>query len=220
MKFVIPTNVRPHWNYFLALEKDLENVSRYIEFCKDNLNTYSIELAHLLLSSASEIDTIAKCVCGILAPTTKAKNIDQYRKIISTAEENEKMHCAGPETVVPEHLKERISALKVHLPRYNMALIPWKSWAEDKNPDWWHSYNNIKHERNNHFNEATLRNALHSVAGLLAINYYYCRLELTKDKPRVRWQYRGKNVTRLMEPSSTFLRFESRYYDDPIAFPN
>jgi hypothetical protein len=46
MNFKVPDNIRPHWNYFLALEKDLETVSRYIEFSRDNLNTYSIELAH------------------------------------------------------------------------------------------------------------------------------------------------------------------------------
>jgi len=105
MTFAIPSNVRPHWNYFLALEKDLEGVSRYIEFCKDNLNTYSMELAHLLLSSSSEIDTIAKCICSILEPTAKPKNIDQYRKIIRTAEENEPNLAFNPSTgVVPERL--------------------------------------------------------------------------------------------------------------------
>ncbi len=26
------TQSKPHWNYFLALERDLEIVSRYIEF--------------------------------------------------------------------------------------------------------------------------------------------------------------------------------------------
>jgi hypothetical protein len=219
MNFAIPSNVRPHWNYFLALEKDLEGLSRYIEFCKDNLDTYSIELAHLLLSSASEIDTIAKCVCGILDPKAKPKNIDQYRKIIRAAEENETCFTfrAGAPPVLPEDQKQRMSDLKVHLPRYNMALIPWKSWAEDKNPDWWKSYNDVKHERNKHFNKATLKNALCSVAGLLSINYIYCRLELTRDKPHYRYQYRGKNVTSYMEPASTLLRFEPDFYYDPIA---
>ena len=79
MNFAIPGNVRPHWNYFLALEKGLEGLSRYIEFCKDNLNTCSIEPAHLLLSSASEIDTLAKCVCSILDPKAKPKNIVRRR---------------------------------------------------------------------------------------------------------------------------------------------
>jgi hypothetical protein len=125
MNFTIPSNVRPHWNYFLALESDLEGVSRYIEFCKDNANTYSIELAHLLLSSASEIDTIAKCVCSILDPEAKPKNIDDYRKIIRTAEENEPGFAFHPKAdVLPESLKHRISDLKVLLPRYNMALMP------------------------------------------------------------------------------------------------
>jgi hypothetical protein len=218
MNLTIHSKIRPHWNYFLALERDLEGVSRYIEFCKDNLNTYSIELAHLLLSSASEIDTIAKSVCSILDPKAKPKNIDQYRKIIRTAEENQPGLPVHPKSAVfYDDLKHRMSDLKVLLPRYNMVLMPWKSWAEDKNPDWWQSYNKVKHERNNHFNEATLRNALYSVAGLLSINYFYCRLELTRDKPQYRYQYRGKNVTGYMEPTSMLLRFEPDFYYDPIA---
>ncbi len=40
-----------HWNYFLAIESDLEKVSRYIEFAENNYGVYSIELAHLLLTS-------------------------------------------------------------------------------------------------------------------------------------------------------------------------
>ena len=49
-----------HWNYFLALDRDLEVVSRYVEFTKPNFNVYSIELAHLLFAAASEVDVIAK----------------------------------------------------------------------------------------------------------------------------------------------------------------
>ena len=44
-----------HWNYFLALERDLEIVSRYVEFCSQNFEVYSIEFAHLLFAAASEI---------------------------------------------------------------------------------------------------------------------------------------------------------------------
>jgi hypothetical protein len=51
-----------HWNYFLALEQDLETVSRYVECTSDNHKIYSIELAHLLFAAASEVDVIASCV--------------------------------------------------------------------------------------------------------------------------------------------------------------
>lgn len=155
-------------------------MARYIEFSKDNLNVYSIELAHLLLSSASEIDTLAKCVCTILEPKAKPRNIDQYRKIIRNAEENESgfgMH------VLSDNLKQRLSGMIVHIPRYNLTMTPWKPWADDKNPPWWRSYNNVKHERNQYFNEATLKNVLNSMAALLCINYLYCRLSLTNGKP-------------------------------------
>jgi len=75
----------------------------------------------------------------------------------------------------------------------------------------------VKHERNNHFNEATLRNALYSVAGLLSINYFYCRLELTRDKSQHRYQYRGQSITKYLVPASVLLRFESDFYYNPIS---
>ncbi len=34
-----------HWNYFIALEKDAEITSRYVEICTENEKTYSIEYA-------------------------------------------------------------------------------------------------------------------------------------------------------------------------------
>lgn len=52
-----------HWNYFLAIEKDLENLSRYIEFDESNLKTYSIELTHILFSASSEVDVVMKQLC-------------------------------------------------------------------------------------------------------------------------------------------------------------
>ena len=71
-----------HWNYFLALESDLERVSRYIEFDKANFKTYSIELAHLLLAASSEVDVVAKTLCQRIDSKTKLENIDDYKKII------------------------------------------------------------------------------------------------------------------------------------------
>jgi hypothetical protein len=30
-----------HWNYFLAIEKDLANIFRYIEFSRENFQVYN-----------------------------------------------------------------------------------------------------------------------------------------------------------------------------------
>ena len=72
-----------HWNYFIALERDLEVISRYIEFDNSNFGTHSVELARLLLSASSEVDVICKLICSIVSPGTKAENIVEYRNIIT-----------------------------------------------------------------------------------------------------------------------------------------
>ena len=74
-----------HWNYFLALERDLETVSRYVEFTPDNYKIYSIELAHLLFAAASEVDVIAKLLCRQLDPQKRPSSINGYKPIIKTA---------------------------------------------------------------------------------------------------------------------------------------
>jgi hypothetical protein len=99
-----------HWNYFLALASDLEEVSRFVEFNDKNFKTYSIELAHLLLAAASEVDVVAKGICGLLKPRARAQNIEHYRKIIIGN--------------IPEFFRE-----KVFIPRYNIELHPWSNWG-------------------------------------------------------------------------------------------
>lgn len=126
-----------HWNYFLALERDLETTSRYIEFIEANFETYSIELAHLLLASSSEIDVVIKGLCALIAPGEKRENIDDYRKII-------KSH-------LPEFIDESI-----FINRYGISLKPWDNWLGEVNPNWWRSYNKVKHERDIYFDQANL----------------------------------------------------------------
>jgi hypothetical protein len=81
---IIATGGKLHWNYLLALDRDMEAVSRYIEFTTANENVYSIELAHLLFAAASEVDVVAKLVCEQVDPTARRANIDDYRSILAS----------------------------------------------------------------------------------------------------------------------------------------
>ena len=129
-----------HWNYFLALERDLEAVSRYIEFCEPNFDTFSIELAHLLFAAASEVDVVAKLLCEKINPALPRGTINEYKAVLLPA--------------IPD-----IPDTDVFVSRYGLSFKPWLSWAETTNPTWWRSYNNVKHERDAHFNEATQERA-------------------------------------------------------------
>jgi hypothetical protein len=181
-----------HWNYFLALESDLAQVSRYIEFDKKNFRAYSIELAHLLLASSSEVDVIAKGICGFLEPNSPAENINHYREIINRN--------------LPSFRKEQ-----VYVPRFNLTLKPWSNWnlvKNPKNPLWWRSYNKVKHERNEYFAEANLKNVLNAIGGLLITVFYFYKLKFSIDNPN----FRERDINRLLVPESEFVRLNESYY--------
>ena len=73
-----------HWNYFLALEQDFGVMTRYIEPCEDNENTYSIELSRIIMASTQEADVVLKSLCKNIAPDEKASSIGNYYGILES----------------------------------------------------------------------------------------------------------------------------------------
>jgi hypothetical protein len=142
-----------HWNLFLALDNDIGVLSRYVELARRNESVFSIELASLLFSAASEVDVVAKILCKSIDPQADPENIDAYRKLITKAHPD-------------------LHSFRVDLPRHGLSFDPWSNWAKGKNPDWWTSYNKVKHERDKHFALANLKNTLNAVAGLYVVLIY------------------------------------------------
>ena len=125
------------WNYFLALESDLEELSRYVEFTEDNFSAYSLQMARLLLTASSEVDVVAKMLCEIIGKTPRRENINEYRKNIKPT------------------FKE-IPDFKVSVPRYGLTSHPWENWKKDTIPVWWEGHNKVKHNRNAHLMPGTV----------------------------------------------------------------
>ena len=184
-----------YWNYFIALESDLEDVSRYIEFNKDNFSTYSIELAHLLLASSSEVDVVIKELCKLISPGEKIENINDYKGII-------KKH-------LPDFINETI-----YINRYEISVKPWVNWNNEENPDWWKSYNNVKHKRNLYFNQANLQNTIRSIGALLITNYYYYKKLFEQESGS---SLDPKKVTGRLQQKSKFVQLDSSYYFSTIV---
>lgn len=157
------TNSLLHWNYFLALESDVERLARFVEFTTDNFGAYSIEMAHLFLAAASEVDVVAKQLCSAIGEEYKASNIEQYRSV----------------------LRDRFPDLErssVFLPRYGLELKPWDNWRKDETPDWWRAHNSVKHQRGEHFSQANLKNVLNAMAGLFLLILFYYRESSGREK--------------------------------------
>ena len=165
--------VKDCWNYYLILESDFTDISRYIAFEEHNKDSYSIEFSKQIQSICSEIDVVCKLYCELLDPTKKCGNIKDYANIILLENQiitNAEVKCDG------------------------FNIQPWKDWKCDHNdygngnnplnvsPSWWNSYNNIKHYRLNickstglhNYKKSNLLNTITSLAALyiLEMNMY------------------------------------------------
>ncbi|QQS33335.1 MAG: hypothetical protein IPM50_01780 [Acidobacteriota bacterium] len=187
-----------HWNYYLALERDMDKVSRFIEFSKPNMKTYSIELAHLLFAAASEVDVVCKSLCKLLDDNCKRGNIVDYRAVITA------------------NLKE-FSKEKAYAPRHGLQLDPWSSWRtrnEKSNPVWWKANTQVKHYRNEHFRHATLMNALNALAGLHICVFHYYKQLLTGEMGEIP---RNKDVNLELRPEPQLIFLKDEYYVSTVV---
>ncbi|MDP2248474.1 MAG: hypothetical protein Q8J65_10110 [Nitrosomonadales bacterium] len=147
--------VSTHWNYFLCLEDDIAELARWIELTDKNFSCYSIELARLLMTASAEVDVIAKLICKKLKPDEDAEGINGYQAILTEA--------------FPQFHKT-----SADIPKFGLKLHPWVNWSAAKNPPfWWMANNKVKHHRATDFHQATLKNVLNSVAGLLHLLIIY-----------------------------------------------
>jgi len=176
--------VNNFWNYFVVLEDDLVICSKFIEFSKKNYSTYSMELAHLLLASASECDVLLKEVCRLYSDT-KSKSINEYFTTLSNN--------------LPSIFHE-----KIVLRRYKLEFTPYEKWKVNDSPSWWNAYNKVKHNRSSDFEKANLENTLNSMAALLILNYFWAKITYNlTDK---------KETTLKLRPKSQMLYLPDDYY--------
>jgi hypothetical protein len=147
-----------HWNYYKAIEEDLYQVSRFIEFHEDNFEVYSIELARILMAAASEVDVLMKPLTKVLLPSIDCGSIMMYIDVINQR--------------VPSFAHDQL-----RIDRFGLTLKPYDNWLasekHDRVPLWWIANNKVKHHRNDHYSNATLRNTLNAVGGLMITNLHY-----------------------------------------------
>jgi hypothetical protein len=146
-----------YWQHFLTLEADFAATARYVDFSPANFGTFSAEYVKLLLAVCSEVDVLCKIACQNLDSSARRANIDDYRA------------CLTAHT--------QIASEEVLIRRYDLALKPWADWASGRNPSWWRSYNNVKHQRDAFFQEASLENCANAVAGLFVLVLYCHKAE-------------------------------------------
>jgi hypothetical protein len=144
------------WQYFLALESDLESISRYIEINIDNYKVYSAEISKVLICSAMEFESLSKKLIKHSCPDKKSGNIGEIKGSLLS-------------------LFPYIGKCQVILDRPKICLNPFYGW-ENNNLEWWDAYGDIKHDRIKNYFKANLKNCINALAALGVINIYYYKV--------------------------------------------
>ena len=138
---------------FELIQKDLHNLFDYVEPAESNLPCYSYRIHELLVRTCIEIE--ANCKVILLEngyASAGDLNMGDYRKLNPT---------------------HRLSSYQVQLPLWHGAgavRTPFAAWAVTGQPlAWYQAYHAVKHDRHQSFDQASFKNLLDAVCGLVAI---------------------------------------------------
>lgn len=140
---------------FLLLQRDLQLLFDYIEPAETNLQCYSYRTHELLLRACIEVEANCKAILVENGYDTGGRNMNiyDYRKVNQT---------------------HRLSSYEVRVPIWSGQSDirrPFHAWDSSRNSPllWYQAYNASKHDRHSQFEEATFKNMLDAVCGLLVI---------------------------------------------------
>ena len=144
---------------YLSIEKTLQDIFDYIEPADRNKDVFSHELYALLLRACTEVEANFKSI--LVANGVSGSdhfNMGNYKKI----EESSKL--SKYEVTFPfwRKLDGSMSSLE---------MIPFESFQLGNSPEWYVSYNNVKHNRDSKFENASLKNCMNAVAAILVLLY-------------------------------------------------
>ena len=148
--------LRRYWSYYTKLEQDCMMLSRYIDFRDSNFSTCSDEIIGQLLNVGAEFDFFCKIVCSI--DPGKRANIQDYAAYLIRNIGN-------------------LLQVTVHIQGTSIDLHPFDAWNMTAPSDlfWWSAYNNVKHNREGHYEEGNLKNLLNALAALYFLEMYFVR---------------------------------------------
>ena len=143
-----------YWRYYLALEKDFIQMTRYIGLHKENFNVFSDEIHKQLISVGTEFENICKRICEVLGINLPDRaNITHFNQWIP---------------------QEEIKVITIYsLDQF--ILLPFKIENGETQWKWWKSYNSIKHNRLVNYKEVNFENLLNALSAL-----FYAEMFLIK----------------------------------------
>ena len=144
------------WNYYLTLEADISNTSRYIE-PRGQENVHSFEFAKILILACTELESVFKLLCIEITGTQPEGNIGEYTRIILDRY---------------PHIVDATVSVK----RWGKCINPFQGWKKGGTLPWWSAYQEVKHNRKDHFSDASYSNTVYALAALYISIFYLSKV--------------------------------------------
>lgn len=151
----------------MLIESDLVRLFEYIEADAKNFPCYSFQIHSLIVRTCIEIEANFRAILSENGYKKSGNwNITDFRKVEST---------------------HRLSEYRVKVPDFTDGshfFVPFSGWMEAPQPEWYTTYNSVKHDRHHAFASAnfeTLLNAVSALFALLASQFHTEGLVAGKD---------------------------------------
>ncbi len=138
----------------ILIEK-LDEVLLYIEPSQTGLSTYSHKCRELLILACTEVENLWAQYMRIANanPTGRVFTTNDYIKLLS-----------------PLYLHEYVISCKLISNTYSVNPFGnWNSSSPTQSLHWYNAYNKTKHDREQHFSEASLENCIHAIAAVIVL---------------------------------------------------
>lgn len=153
-----------YWKQYISLERDLINMSDYVDIDSKNYGCFSNNFAKIFMMACSELDSLAEVFASIVKKDRS---------------ENGKMPITFPQKInmllyeYPNLSNKRVSTRKSVC---NLNFVPFSNFKENEAGDWWKDYNLVKHNRTEsksegkyNYEKANLKNTMMSLAALFLL---------------------------------------------------
>ena len=198
-----------YWDYYMMLEKDVINITKYIKILPVNYKTCSDEIIKVLLSVSAEFEIMCKLICGL--DGNSSKNINDYLTFLSENIEKFEEYKIKIKTTKSIIIKPFIIIEKTNGPKVTKTL------------SWWRAYNHVKHNRFEKYEEGSFLNLLNSLAALFFLEMYYIKM-LGKENNELDFPDKESKLLQIINweknPKNYIMKLERDVEDnETIAFP-
>lgn len=151
--------IKSYWNYYLELEKRMEETRRYVEYNESNFKTYSSFYLMLFQTVCSEIDAVGKELASYFNSSFEtgegSKTINRWWFEIqdNLTGLNREIIFADSYPLNPWE-KYRVKKVVTHTTRDGKQIDSIRYNLQSKTngitystPKWWNAYNKVKHKR-------------------------------------------------------------------------